>query len=226
MDNDTLIKTKVEEFTKEEKMFTSVDISNAIKKDGTFVSNKLVSKWLHDNAQTEPSMQNYTITTIGVMQDTGRATLYYPSWKDPSTYDDRDQVAMNPTDFDLLHKTNSAAVVSNTGIINQAAAAPAVPPQAAPAPDFTPDIAHMIDGYVTVTTSKRRIKIPGQMIRKLGWKPGDKVDAAYIETPKPLPSNLFVNIDYRVSIPRSAVTDTNDPIKVIFKKNKIVFEKA
>lgn len=191
-------------------MFTSVDLSNAIKRDGTFISNKLVSKWLHQSTPNNPLLKDYSIEPIDVLQGTRKATLYLPCWHAATDYDNRDQVTLTPADVDAINKAKGVPTPVTV-----------VSPSTLPS-----NTAKIANGYVKVITSKDRIKIPGKVIRMLGWKPGDVIDATCIETPKPLPSRLVVNADYRVSVPRRAVVDGTDPVKIVFENNKIILEKA
>jgi hypothetical protein len=207
---DVTIKTKVQEFISQEKMFTSVDIANAVKRDGIWIKNREVRDWLRANSSDSSLFGDYATTQIQVCGGTATATLYYPMFKDPDEYAERDQVALTPDEVKAIQKQR----------VGQ------------PVPNVTPDINQVLcstDDDVqasTVIKTTERIKIPGYMVKKLGWAPGDRIDPAVIKTHRALPSDLYVNADYRVSIPRSVVDWGNDPVKVILKENEIVFDKA
>ena len=70
--NDTTIEAKVDEFVNDNKGFTSVDIGNAIKTDGTWIANREVAAWLR--RWTAPG--NYGVTKVNVdLPDGGTAFL-------------------------------------------------------------------------------------------------------------------------------------------------------
>ncbi len=89
------IEAKVSEFVGKNAMFTSVDIGNSIKKDGTWLKNSEVAKWLRNNVTSLHS--SYASTKISVMQGQHTATLYHPASSDPDDYQDRDQQAFSPS---------------------------------------------------------------------------------------------------------------------------------
>jgi len=99
------IKAKVVEFITAQKMFTSVNIGNAIKKDGTWIANHDVAEWLRSNFDTvnKEIGDSYTSTSIPVNNDTERATLYYPFFADPINYNDRNAQATTPDEFEKDH---------------------------------------------------------------------------------------------------------------------------
>jgi hypothetical protein len=74
-------------------LFTSVDIANSIKSDGTWVRNSEVASWLRSNALN--NTPSYTSTKITVSNNK-EATLYYPSNLNPDSYTNRDQEALSP----------------------------------------------------------------------------------------------------------------------------------
>jgi hypothetical protein len=212
--NNDLIRNKVESFVKSEQMFTSVDIANSIKKDGSWVRNADVALWLRDNFYGSDIFLDYKTSPVAVCNNSRSATLYAPEWCDPDNYTNRNQEAITPNDFDQLKN-------------KKVAAAPKTDPV---------DIVDMLSGKKTpkasvtlykVIKSKERIKIPGAIIRKLGYAPGDKVPNDIVKSHSSIPGDLIVNKDYRFSIPRSAVKWGTDPILVLLTSdNKISFEKA
>lgn len=206
MDKEALISNKVKDFVANETMFTSVDIANAIKKDGNWVRNIEVASWLRENFYKEDILLDYKTSPINVCDNTRSATLYLPKWADPEDYEDRNQDPLTPAEVDAIKKQKN---------------------QKAP----TPDIVDMLNGTQAVMSkvirSKERIKIPGSMIKKLGYVPGDQVPSDIVKTHNNIPGRLIVNKDYRFSVPRSSVNWGKDPVKVILTQdNKITFEKA
>lgn len=208
---------KVSEYVKEGKMFTSVDIANAVKKEGLWVRNRDVRDWLQENFSDKDLFEDYAISQIHVCNGSSVASLYHPALVDPSTYMDRDQRPLTPDEVKTISQQKVGTVKDS----------------------MAPDIDKMIpdpfeddedddkgaDFTITIR-SKERIKIPGTMIKELGWVPGQNIDPALILTTNVISGNLTVNDDYRVSIPRSAVPWGKDPVNVILRNGKIHFEKA
>jgi hypothetical protein len=214
MQYDATIRVKVEEFIRAEKLFTSVDIANSIKMDGIWVRNTEVRHWLQNNFNDKLLFGDYVLTPIHVCSGSSLASLYHPALSDPNSYLDRDQRSLTPDDVKAIQKSKVGT----------------------PNPVNAPDIHDILstdddedDAAPTmsiVIRSTERIKIPGLMIRELGWAPGQNIDPALILTDSVLPPTLTVNNDYRVSIPRTAVKWGTNPVKVILKDGKIHFEKA
>ena len=107
--NDTKIEATVDQFVNDEKGFTSVDIANAIKIEGTWVPNREVAAWLRK--WTPPS--NYGITKITVqVVDTGssaQAGVYLPDSLSVSDYTATSLEAITPAQFEILHGVNPVA---------------------------------------------------------------------------------------------------------------------
>jgi len=203
------IKAKVQEYISKEEMFTSVDIANAIKRDGIWVRVKEVRDWLHANSNDQTLFGDYGQSTIDVCGGKAQATLYHPAFKDPNEYVARDQVSLTPDEVKDIQKkvagtTNASATPDITAVFDNTS---------------TPDLS-------VVIKSKERIKIPGEITRKLGLKPGDRVDPALIKTHTVITKDLYVNSDYRISIPRSSVNWAPSPVKVMLKSGEVVFDKA
>lgn len=209
MPYDTTIREKVDEYVSKHALFTSVDIANAIKKDGVWIRNRYVRDWLRSNIESDPLLDEYT--TAPIRCNGSRATLYLPLLANPDDYKERDQRPLTPDEVkkiqkDLLGKPNDQAVPDIQDVLSTKESQD-----------------HVMS---KVITSRERIKIPGEMIRALGWRPGQEVDRATIKTHKVMPFNLKVNSDCRVSIPRSCVNWPGHDIKVILKDKTIIFEKA
>ena len=100
---DTTIQAKVDEFVADSKGFTSVDIANAIKTDGTWVGNRDVAKFLRN--WTPPLNYGITRVTVQVADtgDTAQAGVYLPDNQSVSDYTATSQEAMTPDQFEALH---------------------------------------------------------------------------------------------------------------------------
>lgn len=99
---DSLIETKVDEFVVAEKGFTSIDIGNAIKTDGTWVRNREVAAWLR--RWTPPV--GYAISKVTVSLQSGasrQAGVYLPNSLCIQDYAETQQTAMTPAEFEMLH---------------------------------------------------------------------------------------------------------------------------
>jgi len=202
MNNEKLIREVVESFVTSDKSFTSVDISNKIKLEkNIFIRNIEVRNWLRDNLKNDDLFIDYATTSINVMNDTRKATLYHPNWISPDSYKNRDQRALTPSEI-LSKKSNVANHIKVTVKCLKK------------------------NSTCRIIRSLERIKIPSSFIRKLGWKPGQTIDPSKIKTHTPVPTHLIVNKDYRLSIPRGSVNWGKDPIKVILNTDCIAFEKA
>lgn len=103
LDEQTTILAKLKEWFAQGKMFTSVDIANAIKKEGNFIRNRNVASYLRDYCLTIATAEgyNYTYTPIDVTLQDGSvsiAFLYHPYWADTGEYTDTNQKAYSPQD--------------------------------------------------------------------------------------------------------------------------------
>lgn len=209
---DSLIRETVQKYINEEEMFTSVDIANAIKKDGTWIRNTEVRDWLRTNSDFDDLFVNYESDRIAVCNGTRYATVYLPAYKNADEYEPTNQKALTPSEVEAIRRAKDGSNSSDFS-----------------SDDSVPDVADLLDDteMEKVITSFERIKIPGAMIRKLGYEPGDTVDPAIIKTHLPIPNRLKVNKDYRLSIPRGCVNWGKNPIKVKLLENKeITFERA
>lgn len=215
MDYLASVQEKVIEYINDEMLFTSVDIANAVKSDGLWVRNREVRDWLHENFSNKTIFKNYITTQITVCKGSSAATLYHPDDVDADAYIETDQQPLTPDEVKAIAKTK-VGKVKLTPDIDKILQPPSFDDEPEDAPVIMEAIIRSVD----------RIKIPGSMIRKLGWVPGQIVDPALILTSKVLSGDLVVNSDYRVSIPRSSVSWGTSPVKVILKGGKIHFKKA
>jgi hypothetical protein len=207
---------KVQGFIKEQKMFTTVDVSNAIKSEGLWVRVQEVREWITENFNDKTIFGGYVITQIKVCNGSSFASLYHPALKDPKDYLDRDQHPLTPDEVKAIAKTLVGTIKDTEADINKLLTEDEE--------EENVDITSI--KMLTILSSLERLKIPGNMIKALGWVPGQVIDPALILTKKVLPGNLKVNDDYRVSIPRTAVPWGTNPVKVLLKDGKIHFKKA
>jgi hypothetical protein len=216
MQYEATVLEKVTEAIIANKMFTSVDIANAVKREGLWVRNHEVRNWLQDNFMNKSLFQDYAISQISVCNNSSFASLYHPALNDPNDYLDRDQRPLTPDDVKAIQKANAGKVKSAADINKILATSDGDEDEE---DDSTIEMSVVLNSF-------ERLKIPGCMIRTLGWKPGQIVDPALILTTSTIPGKLKVNDDYRVSIPRNAVPWGISPVKVMLKQGKIHFEKA
>ena len=136
---DSEIQAKVDEFVGRSEGFTSVDIANAIKRDGIWVANREVARWLRKWVPT----LGYGVTRTTVELADGnqvQAAVYLPSTMSVSDYTATSQTAMTPQEFEQLHGYNPVAAPApfNTGMDPTAAVTPYMTPAdgapSAPAP--------------------------------------------------------------------------------------------
>lgn len=96
-----IIKTTVEEFLQQGKMFTSLDIANTIKLSGTWIRNREVASYLRQNVMslTWNLGVSYSATLIRVTLANGdptQAYLYHPFGTDAGDYTETNQQALDP----------------------------------------------------------------------------------------------------------------------------------
>jgi hypothetical protein len=123
VDEERIIKMKVEEFLQQGKMFTSVDIANEIKLSGTWIRNRDVAGYLRGNAMSlaRMLMMVYRQTLIPVTLDDGTVSetyLYHPIQTDASEYTTTNQRALDPLTANhprsaSIHIQAAPPVVSN-----------------------------------------------------------------------------------------------------------------
>lgn len=113
----------IQEFIKNEKMFTSVDIANTVKIKGYWIRNSEIAKYLRDNINNISEFINgdYIVSQITVVVDntTGKtaiANLYHPINKNPYDYKDTNQRALSPDEITSL-STNNQPPTPPTGRI-------------------------------------------------------------------------------------------------------------
>lgn len=221
---DNSIRQKVEEFVKAEKLFTSVDVGNALKKEGKKLRNREVASWLRGHSNEAGLFDNYATEAIDVLGGTKRATLYRPCWQTSDNYDTRSLAALKPGDVKNIQRTKgipSGGIPSGMPTVISATSSPMATKLAS-----SVSRKGKLSGDVNIIKSIKRIKVSAFLIQKLGWRPGDKVDPSKLDTLTPMKRGLYVNADGRVNLSRNLVGFGTDPVKVIFDNGKIRFEKA
>lgn len=229
-----IIKNKVKEFITNQKMFTSVNLTNAIKKDGIWINNSGVAEWLRNNFEevNEELGDSYHSSLILVMNDSRKANLYYPFFADPNNFNDRNTDALTPDEFQALHGysfTDAKAKPQSKAAGNTVAPAVASVTNVnlASVPQTSKTVAPINFPARTITEkSKDRIRIPGAFIKALGLNPGDNVAASQkIKIPN-LSKNIKVQSDYRVSILRSSLSLGKGPVRMFIKDGSLTIEKV
>lgn len=101
-----LVQDTVEEFIKDDKLFTSVDIANKIKEDGEWISNKVVSQEISSLFRNN-CYNKYRVSSIKVKRAEDNvmvnAILYLPVNSNESDYLNTSAKPMTPDDFDFNH---------------------------------------------------------------------------------------------------------------------------
>ncbi len=95
-----MLDTVLREYTGASKLFTSVDITNEVKRRGIWASNSSVARFLRNSFYYE-GYHFYNQQAINVNLDSGvvLANVYYPPGEHASNYDGRGQTAIKPEEF-------------------------------------------------------------------------------------------------------------------------------
>lgn len=250
MDKNQIIRETVKEFVENEKLFTSVDIGNAVKRKNLSmdVRNREVAAWLRKNTPTDDILQDYDTVPISVNNGQHTATLYFPHWADPEDYASRDQKALGPDDISDLRqqagldtsKNPSNKCDQNSESSDEAVSTTLESSDSSPRYDDSKvDIADLFDDGDQynpdgdgVRIKKRlasveRLWIPSDITKAVGLNPGDNVDVSKVKIHNgKLNPSLKVHYDGRFAIPRRCVGYGTDPVKVMVKGDEIFFEKA
>jgi hypothetical protein len=222
-------------FTDSKKLFTSVDVANDIKKSGIWKRNRVVAAEIREMFSSGDGVfDGYDRAYINVDGDSKSAALYLPCGVNPDDYVERNQKAEVPVSkkvpgvvapVQAVQTLAKAAFHSSYG-----PAIKRVPRSMVTQQVDKSDIADVLDTDIImskVIKTRERIKIPGPMIRKLGWKPGQPADLSHIKTHNAVTVGVVVSKDYRVSIPRKSVNWGDKPVKVMLTSdNDIIFDKA
>jgi hypothetical protein len=216
MDTVMIIESTVSEFVKAKKLFTSVDIANAIKSNGTWVRNNVVADWLRKEFTNFMSNQvsDYTTTVITVNYGSDRAALYHPLYESPMNYMNSNLEAIDPFKFkdisgyamddDRAKPENvksssffkctsvsaSENTVMNTNVVKKVGV----------------NIPHKV--YKSVD----RLRVPASLVKAVGMAPYSKVKTTKISIV--VPDTLRVHSDGRISLPRNCTKLGSGPIKV------------
>lgn len=144
--------------------FTSLDISNLVKREGLSVRHRDVASTvrdLYDNGFMDS--YSYERTTIDVTLANGsssKAFLYHHCMTSPDTYNRRSQVAIPPSTVPaaVINANPPSVSQSNTTVTTTAATTTI----ATPAPIQTRN-----------QKSDCRLEVPASWVRELGWTDGD-----------------------------------------------------
>lgn len=167
-----LIQEKVTDFMTKNKMFTSVDVCNSIKDDGTWIHNREVASWLRDNFVTFNLQNQYQVSQITVGYHSARANLYHPATTSPFDYTDVNQKAITPDDFKAKHRFDAPVSKSST-VSNNA-----------------------VKTFVCVRND--RVRIPVEIVKQAGLNPGDSVNPSIFSIP--VSNKLKVTKDCRINL--------------------------
>lgn len=201
------IQTKVEDFVQQNEAFTSVDIANAIKTDGTWIRNRVVARWLRH----EFHESNYEITSIDL--DNGQsANLYHPSFMDAENYDARGQKAMTPAEFKQLHPDTD---IDNSDSSQNSSSRSSSVNSSAKSSASIKD--------VKVTVRNNRIRLPGRISRALGWLPGSTIDLTKVKSNNSIKGQRKVHGDGRISIPKSCLGSSHT-LRASVENGELVLE--
>jgi hypothetical protein len=219
---DKVIRAKVEEFVGKQLMFTSVDISNAIKRDGTWVRNSEVSSWLHRNFNdvNDSRGADYIQAQVSVLNNTVTALLYLHVTHNVDSYTNRDLVAMTPDQFKRLHGydplnppiSTTGSTTSSTPAGTTTVKSPAVPAKKIKTVGDKLKVAH---GCFLIQEFKSgRIRVPATLVKAVGMRPGCKVNFKKLDvnTAK-ISSPLKVHDDGRISLPRTCIEVDSTSVK-------------
>lgn len=214
-----VIKAKVTELMQNSMMFTSVNVGNAVKSDGTWISNREVAKWLRQNFSdlNDDLDTDYIATQISV-NGSSSANLYHHFSADPDNYTDRLLKAITPVEFKAKHGKDPFTLPTTTK-------------------SMTKSIMNMTNKLPIAAYTKRcirefkrgRIRIPGALTRAVGLKPGDTIDVSKLVLNKTnLSDKLKVHNDGRVNIPRKCLDfkgkkDKGQSVEIFVKDNLIGF---
>ncbi len=103
MNNKDIIKSFLNDFIKDQKIFTSVDLSNKIKQEGIWISNTEVANELKDIFNNEDIFDGYA-TQRTVLEDNNgtrvNALVYYPC--DQKSSDAKYVESITPQEFDKI----------------------------------------------------------------------------------------------------------------------------
>lgn len=119
MTNHDLVKKEIKAFIDKQEMFTSVDISNEIKKQGIWLSNTETSNILKDLFNTDQIFDSYAYKRLILSDGKGtnvNAIVYYPSDQDPLNYK-KFTISINPAEFDII-KQNKQVTTNTTVVVN------------------------------------------------------------------------------------------------------------
>ena len=121
MNNKDIIKSFLNDFIKDQKIFTSVDLSNKIKQEGMWISNTEVANELKDIFNNEDIFDGYA-TQRTVLEDNNgtrvNALVYYPC--DQKSSDAKYVESITPQEFDrIVLSLNAKKAVATQPVVTK-----------------------------------------------------------------------------------------------------------
>jgi len=177
-------------------MFTSVDISNSIKQDGTWIRNAEVAAFLRQYDFSGTAYEHSLIAVTKANGQSARANVYYPDYADPANYTKTSQTTIK-----------KATVVSQPAQL-------VVPQNVQPT---TKLYNHAI---------RDRFRIPKKVVESIGLKPGDKVDISKLDSTlfNNFSADLTVTRDGRINIMARYLKQLKTNISVYENNGKVYFQ--
>lgn len=209
MDAVTIIKSTVDTFVKANKMFTSVDITNAIKSNGTWIRNSIVANWLRN----EFDEHLYTTSTIAVNYGNDRASLYYPLHENPANYMNTNLESIDPFKFKDINGyaiDDDRAKPENAACKSVAKTVTAKPVNTVLNTNTVKKMGVNIPHKVYKSVD--RLRIPASLVKAAGMTPYSRVKTSKISIV--VPDTLRVHSDGRISLPRNCTNLGSGPLKV------------
>lgn len=171
------VSTVIGELMANEESFTSLDVSNIIKRDyAPHERHRDVAKivrefWASsqfDQSEEDPYYERSLITVTLENGGSAQAFLYHAEGVNPDSYDARTQVALKPTPAQQPTVQNLFNVAINDLTTNSSI----------PATDSTNSSVPATDSVQTrKQKSDYRLEIPAAWVRKLGWNDNDTIYA-------------------------------------------------
>lgn len=182
------VRAVVEGFCDDLTPFTSVDVSNSVKRAGHQTGNPVrhrevapIVRELYSDGELDKFGYSRELIKVSLPGDRqAQAWLYHHQTSDPADYDTRSQVALSPKQQQAV-KTKKPTHTPPPLPITTVPVAPAIVPTiGAPQGSIgTPRGSRMLNTASQQRTQKGdgRLEIPSAWIRQLGWAEGDDIGA-------------------------------------------------
>jgi hypothetical protein len=195
---------KIKSLVDDGELFTSVDVSNAIKRDGVWIRNKEVAKFLrtYDFSQHNYNKELINVTSNNIQT---KATVYFPDYSDAQHYKLTSQTTIKKHQ---LPTQKMLKIVSTSNQISNLQ---------------THNAASQFKTYKIKCPKK--IRVPAKLVRIFNSNPGTQFDISNIDIVcfKNLPSKMKVNKDGRINIATSYLKTKKQEILISITNNKISF---